>query len=103
MKVPLNEEAALLFVRSLIQQTNGTSIDSIGQYDSLITDLALDSIDLIDLLIQLEENGIVIHESRINARLTVNSLVQFFMTAPAAAEENVKVRCPPGINDAGSV
>jgi acyl carrier protein len=94
MKLPLNEETALLFVRSLIQQTSGTSIDSIGQYDNLITDLALDSIELIDLLMQLEENGIVIHESQINARLTVNSLIQCFMTAPAAAEENVKSSLP---------
>lgn len=79
MKLPLSEKASLELVRSLIQQTSGIPANRIGLHDSLIIDLEMDSVELIDLLMQLEDNGVVLHESQINMELTVGRLAQCFM------------------------
>lgn len=50
-------------------------MDSIGIDDSLIGKLLLDSIELIELLIRLEEHNIIIAEHNINEWLTVRYLV----------------------------
>ncbi|ATZ13326.1 acyl carrier protein [Erwinia amylovora] len=41
---------------------------------SLITDLGMDSVELVDFLVRLEECGIVIKDSQISAELTVGEI-----------------------------
>lgn len=63
-------------VTRLIYQVNGTLPEEIGRDDSLIDDLAMDSVELIDLLMRLEEIGVVIPESDITASLTVGDIIK---------------------------
>lgn len=63
-------------VANLIYQVNGVLPRDINLQDSLIDDLLMDSVELIDLLMRLEEVGVIIPESEINARLTVGDIVQ---------------------------
>ncbi|QUG77847.1 acyl carrier protein [Erwinia sp. E602] len=74
----MNKEQALSRVYGLIQQASGLPAEKIGQHDSLINDLALDSVELIDLLMQLEEYNIVIPESQVNSQLTADRLAAYF-------------------------
>lgn len=63
-------------VANLIYQVNGALPRDIKQQDSLIDDLFMDSVELIDLLMRLEEVGVIIPESEINSGLTVGDIVQ---------------------------
>ncbi|MGE4802481.1 acyl carrier protein [Yersinia hibernica] len=63
-------------VANLIYQVNGILPNDIKPQDSLITDLALDSVELIDLLMRLEEIGVTIPESDISNNLTVGDIIQ---------------------------
>lgn len=63
-------------VANLIYQVNGVLPKNIKLEDSLITDLALDSVELIDLFIRLEEIGVTIPESDISSSLTVAGIIQ---------------------------
>lgn len=67
-------EASL--VANLIYQVNGVLPTDIKLEDSLVTDLALDSVELIDLLMRLEEIGVTIPESDISSSLTVADIVK---------------------------
>ncbi|EXU76684.1 acyl carrier protein [Erwinia mallotivora] len=79
-----NQQQAFSLICQLIQGVNGTPANQIGLHDSLITDLAMDSVELIDLLMQLEGHGVVIEESEITPTLTVACLVRHFMSATEA-------------------
>lgn len=63
-------------VANLIYQVNGVLPRNIKLEDSLITDLAMDSVELIDLLMRLEEIGVTIPESDISSSLTVADIIQ---------------------------
>ncbi|MGG5215682.1 acyl carrier protein [Rahnella variigena] len=63
-------------VANLIYQVNGVLPKNINLKDSLITDLAMDSVELIDLLMRLEEIGVTIPESDISSSLTVADIIQ---------------------------
>ena len=62
-------------VANLIYQVNGTLLKDISLHHSLVNDLLMDSIELIDLLMRLEEIGVAIHESEITSELTVGDIV----------------------------
>lgn len=63
-------------VVNLIYQVNGVLPRNIKLEYSLITDLAMDSVELIDLLMRLEEIGVTIPESDISSSLTVADIIQ---------------------------
>lgn len=63
-------------VANLIYQVNGVLPGDIKLKDSLITDLAMDSVELIDLLMRLEVMGVTIPESDISSSLTVADIIQ---------------------------
>ena len=64
------------FVFNLIYQVNGVEPQDIQLQDSLINDLLMDSVELIDLLMRLEGFGIIIPESGISERLLVSDIVK---------------------------
>lgn len=66
---------AEVLVTNLIYQVNGLLPKDIKRSDSLIQNLAMDSVELIDLLMRLEEIGIVIPEGDITASLTVGDII----------------------------
>lgn len=70
------DETVALLVANFIYQVNGVLPANIKLEDSLITDLALDSVELIDLLMRLEEIGVTIPESDISSSLTVADIIQ---------------------------
>lgn len=63
-------------VANLIYQVNGVLPKDIKPQDSLITDLALDSVEMIDLFMRLEEIGVIVPESDISSSLTVGDIIQ---------------------------
>lgn len=73
-------------VVNLIYQVNGIFPKNIRMQDSLINDLAMDSVELIDLLMRLEEIGVMIPESDISRKLTVGDIVQRVQATGLCAE-----------------
>ncbi|KHN56573.1 acyl carrier protein [Aeromonas hydrophila] len=71
----IDEKVASL-VANLIYQVNGVRPEKIKLEDSLITDLAMDSVELIDLLMRLEEIGVTIPKSDISSSLNVAGIIQ---------------------------
>ena len=72
-------ETAESLVSNIIYQVNGVLPKNIKRSDSLITDLEMDSVELVDLLMRLEEAGVVIPESNINSSLTVGDIIERFL------------------------
>lgn len=70
------EKAATTLVAHLIYQVNGALPNTISLQDRLITDLAMDSVELIHFLMRLEEIGVVIAESELSSNLTVGDIVK---------------------------
>ncbi|QIU89163.1 acyl carrier protein [Yokenella regensburgei] len=70
------DETVASLVANFIYQVNGVLPRNIKMEDSLITDLAMDSVELIDLLMRLEEIGVTIPESDISSSLTVADIIQ---------------------------
>lgn len=66
----------LALVCNLIYQVNGTLPQNIKADDSLINDLAMDSVEMIDLLMHLEEYGVVLEDSQLSDALTVGQIAQ---------------------------
>ncbi|MGP3590909.1 acyl carrier protein [Vagococcus sp. WN89Y] len=66
----------LTLVCNLIYQVNGTLPQNIKADDSLINDLAMDSVEMIDLLMHLEEYGVVLEDSQLSNALTVGQIAQ---------------------------
>ncbi|MCX8958703.1 acyl carrier protein [Erwinia psidii] len=58
--------------------------DTINLHDSLILDLEMDSVELIDLLIQLEGYGVIIDESQITSKLTAEQIAERLMSTDVA-------------------
>lgn len=65
---------ALALIRNLIFQVNGALPEKVAPDASLIKDLLMDSVELIDLLMRLEEHEIFLKESDITSALTVSKL-----------------------------
>ncbi|MCW2478393.1 acyl carrier protein [Candidatus Symbiopectobacterium sp. NZEC135] len=63
----------------MIHQVSGIPIDRIGLNDSVIVTLGLDSVEMIDLLMQLETFGVTIPSVQIDAALTVSDIVERFV------------------------
>lgn len=63
----------------VIYQVNGTAPAEIKAQDSLIKDIAMDSVELVDFLIKLEDLGLVLERSQITSTLTVEQVVEFMM------------------------
>lgn len=76
MNISVIDKTVASLVANLIYQVNGVLPRNIKLEDSLITDLAMDSVELIDLLMRLEEIGITIPESDISSSLTVAGIIQ---------------------------
>ncbi|MFB9085442.1 acyl carrier protein [Erwinia tracheiphila] len=74
-----DKQRAFLALCKMIQLVNGRPADQIGIQESLVMDLEMDSVELIDLLIKLEEYGVKIDESEITSTLTVEHLTQRLM------------------------
>lgn len=64
----------LSVVQNIIFEVNGIPVSDIKPSDSLITDLAMDSVELIDFLIRLEDIGVIIEESQLTRYLTVEQI-----------------------------
>lgn len=80
MKAEMMLEEALCIVKNIIYEVNGTPVNNIKSGDSLITDLAMDSVEIIDLIIRLEESGIIIKESQLSNVLTVEQIANMLLT-----------------------
>ncbi|ATZ11412.1 acyl carrier protein [Erwinia amylovora] len=63
-------------VTHLIQQINGSLPQHVTLQHSLIKDLKMDSVELIDLFLRLEQAGIIMDESQISSQLTVGDIVK---------------------------
>lgn len=79
MKAEITAEEALVIVQKIIHEVNGIPLKSIKSSDSLITDLAMDSIELIDFMLRLEEFDVVINESQLSTYLTVAHIVNLMI------------------------
>jgi len=79
MKEKVIPEEALSIVRNIIYEVNGTPVSHIKPNASLITDLAMDSVELIDFIIRLEEFGVIIKESQLSNALTVIQIANMFL------------------------
>lgn len=71
-----NTDDKFAVICNLIYQVNGTLPQNIKAEDSLIKDLAMDSVEMIDLLMRLEEYGVVVEDSKLSAALTVGQIAQ---------------------------
>lgn len=72
----MKPEDALSVVQDLIFEINGIPVSDIKPSDSLIIDLAMDSVELIDFIIRLEDIGVIIKESQLTRSLTVEQVSQ---------------------------
>lgn len=75
MKKDDQYERAFSLVANLIYQVKGILPVRINVHDSLINDLAMDSVELIDLIMQLEVFGVIMQEEQITKDLTVGNIV----------------------------
>jgi acyl carrier protein len=76
MNETIVEKTAASLVANLIYQVNGILPINIKREDRLITDLEMDSVEMIDLIIRLEEIGVIIPESDITSSLAVADIIQ---------------------------
>jgi acyl carrier protein len=79
MKPDIMLEEAMLTVKNIIYEVNGTPISNIKSGDSLITDLAMDSVELIDFIIRLEEFDVILKESQLSNTLTVEQIAKILL------------------------
>ncbi|CCG87080.1 acyl carrier protein [Erwinia piriflorinigrans] len=75
------DASALSRAINLIHQINGVLPINIKEQDSLVKDLAMDSVELIDLFLRLEQAGVTVEESKISSGLTVGDIARFINSA----------------------
>ncbi|WP_406704496.1 acyl carrier protein [Sodalis sp.] len=63
-------------VMSLLSAVTGRPISEIKMEDELFFDLEMDSVDLIEVIIRLEDQGIIINEKDLTLKLKVSDLIQ---------------------------
>lgn len=61
---------------SSLSAVTGRPISEIKMEDELFFDLEMDSVDLIDVIIRLEDQGIIINEKDLTLKLKVSDLIQ---------------------------
>ncbi|EBD2439637.1 TPA: acyl carrier protein [Salmonella enterica] len=71
----MKREEGMKLVCKLIHLVNSTPIADINESDRLIDDLNMDSVELIDFFINLEEYNIFLKKEQINRGLTVGDIV----------------------------
>ncbi|EBZ4888369.1 acyl carrier protein [Salmonella enterica subsp. enterica serovar Bredeney] len=71
----MKREEGMKLVCKLIHLVNSTPIADINESDRLIDDLNMDSVELIDFFINLEEYNIFLKKEQINSGLTVGDIV----------------------------
>ncbi|EDJ1003548.1 acyl carrier protein [Salmonella enterica] len=71
----MKREEGMKLVCKLIHLVNSTPIADINESDLLIDDLNMDSVELIDFFINLEECNIFLKKEQINRELTVGDIV----------------------------
>ncbi|EKC7685898.1 acyl carrier protein [Salmonella enterica] len=74
-------EEGMKQVCNLIHLVNSTPIDSIKRTDRLIGDLKMDSIELIDFFLRLENINVFLKEEQINNQLIVDDIVNMVLMA----------------------
>ena len=74
-------EQAILQVGKVIQSINGAKPETLNRDDRIVIDLEMDSVELIDLLIKLEEIGVTLGESQLSSNLTVGHLAELVLFA----------------------
>lgn len=79
MKPDIMIEEAMIIVKNIIYEVNGMSVNNINPDDSLITDLAMDSVELIDFIIRLEEFDVILKESQLSNTLTVRQVANILL------------------------
>ncbi|WP_224554115.1 acyl carrier protein [Pectobacterium versatile] len=79
MNALLMKDNVFALICDVIYQVNGIAPDEIKAQDSLIKDIAMDSVELVDFLIKLEDLGLVLDRSQITSDLTVEQVVEFMM------------------------
>lgn len=76
MNPAVKPEEIVVVVKKTISEVNNIPIDDINLEDNLITDLAMDSIELIDFIIRLEKLGLILNESDLSSSLTVRHVIK---------------------------
>lgn len=76
MNDPISYEDFLAQLRVIIYQVSGIPTVRIQGNDSLVKDLGMDSVELIDLFIRLEEYGLYIPDGMISSSLTVRQIAE---------------------------
>lgn len=71
----INEKKASILIKEIIHSINGLNVGFIKNDDRLINDIGMDSVELIELLIKLEEYGLILNEDELSTKLTVNHLI----------------------------
>lgn len=74
------DHKVMSLVANIIYKINGTRTTEISPEDSLVNDLGLDSIELIELLVALENIGVIFPESDINNELTIKDIALHIQT-----------------------
>lgn len=69
------EQSIFEQITALIHQVSGIPVEKMTPADSLIVTLGLDSVEMIDLFMQLETFGVFIETAQITAAFTVGDLV----------------------------
>lgn len=70
-------EESLLTIGDIIWQVSNIPPEEITADSRLILDLKMDSVELIDLLIRLEDVGILIPESDINSTFSIQDIMRY--------------------------
>lgn len=79
MNTGLTYEDVFFFVRTMISSVTGLDALDIDENNSLVMELKMDSIELIDLLMRLEGAGCIVDEAEISSTLTVKQLSESVM------------------------
>lgn len=74
----MQNEKIVSIVYDCIALVSNVKKESINLEDSLILDLDLDSIEMIDLVIQLEGYGVLLESEHMTTSLNVQQLVNIF-------------------------
>lgn len=76
----MNYDEGMELVYALICLVSTTKIENIKATDRLIAELKMDSIELTDLFLQLEEYNVVLTEEQITSQLTVGDIVNALLS-----------------------
>lgn len=81
MKPDMTMEQSLYQACAVLAAINGIQASMMKSDDRLIIDLQMDSVELIELLIKLEEFGIEVNESQLSKNFTVGDVAKMIFEA----------------------